>query len=278
MSPLSRSTQPKGGSRQGRRALRKVTTKVRRTFPTASPLDLKRPLHQPAHSSATGERIALTCVLVQKPPSLSSTAPIHPWTVIETAFRVSGSGANGAHDLTNRSSRDRFAARLTRYRVPPRRAATRPGLTQVLGLTPHIMQTFEIWQPTREAPDFLFGAWVLHLGTNHMRVVCDAHFGNDKCPVFAFGPVEAIRITNDALPAWDPALNATRPLGKPFLKIVNSIWANGVRDYGEPLSHYCIISADCSVELLSEREPELRWVRASEIDALFEAGLKLGEA
>ena len=36
--------------------------------------------------------------------------------------------------LTIRSSRDRFAARLTRYRVPPRRAATRPGLTQVLGL------------------------------------------------------------------------------------------------------------------------------------------------
>ena len=36
------------------------------------------------------------------------------------------------HCLTMRSSRDRFAARLTRYRVPPRRAATRPGLTQVL--------------------------------------------------------------------------------------------------------------------------------------------------
>ncbi len=35
--------------------------------------------------------------------------------------------------LTIRSSRDRFAARLARYRVPPRRAATRPGLTQVLG-------------------------------------------------------------------------------------------------------------------------------------------------
>ena len=34
--------------------------------------------------------------------------------------------------LTIRSSRDRFAARLTRYLVPPRRAATRPGLTQVL--------------------------------------------------------------------------------------------------------------------------------------------------
>jgi hypothetical protein len=35
--------------------------------------------------------------------------------------------------LTIRSSRDRFAARLTRYRVPPRRAAALPGLTQVLG-------------------------------------------------------------------------------------------------------------------------------------------------
>ena len=38
-----------------------------------------------------------------------------------------------APHLTSRSSRDRFAARLARYRVPPRRAATRPGLTQVLG-------------------------------------------------------------------------------------------------------------------------------------------------
>ena len=37
----------------------------------------------------------------------------------------------GAH-LTIRSSRDRFAARLTRYRVPQRRAATQSGLTQVL--------------------------------------------------------------------------------------------------------------------------------------------------
>ena len=34
--------------------------------------------------------------------------------------------------LTSRSSRDRFAARLARYRVPPRQAAARPGLTQVL--------------------------------------------------------------------------------------------------------------------------------------------------
>ena len=40
---------------------------------------------------------------------------------------------DGAH-LTIRSSRDRFAARLTRYRVPQRRAATQSGLTQVLGL------------------------------------------------------------------------------------------------------------------------------------------------
>ena len=35
--------------------------------------------------------------------------------------------------LTIRSSRDRFAARLTRYRVPHRRAAAQSGLTQVLG-------------------------------------------------------------------------------------------------------------------------------------------------
>ena len=35
--------------------------------------------------------------------------------------------------LTNRSSRDRFAASLMRYRVTHRSAAARPGLTQVLG-------------------------------------------------------------------------------------------------------------------------------------------------
>ena len=38
---------------------------------------------------------------------------------------------DGAH-LTIRSSRDRFAARLMRYRVAHRRAAKRSGLTQVL--------------------------------------------------------------------------------------------------------------------------------------------------
>ncbi len=37
--------------------------------------------------------------------------------------------------LTIRSSRDCFAARLARYRVPQRRAATQSGLTQVLGGT-----------------------------------------------------------------------------------------------------------------------------------------------
>ena len=42
-------------------------------------------------------------------------------------------GLPAGSGLTIRSSRDRFAARLARYRVPPRRAATRPGLTQVLG-------------------------------------------------------------------------------------------------------------------------------------------------
>ena len=35
--------------------------------------------------------------------------------------------------LTSRSSRDRFAASLMRYRVTQRSAAARPGLTQVLG-------------------------------------------------------------------------------------------------------------------------------------------------
>ena len=40
---------------------------------------------------------------------------------------------SGRWHLTIRSSRDRFAARLTRYRVPPRQAAARSGLTQVLG-------------------------------------------------------------------------------------------------------------------------------------------------
>jgi hypothetical protein len=34
--------------------------------------------------------------------------------------------------LTSRSSRDRFAARLMRYRVAHRRAAAQSGLTQVL--------------------------------------------------------------------------------------------------------------------------------------------------
>jgi hypothetical protein len=37
--------------------------------------------------------------------------------------------------LTSRSSRDRFAARLMRYRVAQRRAATQSGLTQVLDLS-----------------------------------------------------------------------------------------------------------------------------------------------
>ena len=140
------------------------------------------------------------------------------------------------------------------------------------------MQSFEIWQPIPDAPDFLHGAWVLHLGVNHLLVVCDGHFQNGKCPVFAFGPVEAIQVYDDSLPTWPPELAATQPRDKPFLKVANSTWAQKVRDYDNPLSHYCVISGDCCVELLSEGDPQLRWATAAEIDALFDAGLKLGEA
>ena len=140
------------------------------------------------------------------------------------------------------------------------------------------MQYFEIWQPIPDAPDFLHGAWVLHLGVNHSLVVCDGHFPNDKCLVFAFGPVVAIQIYDETLPCRPPELAATQPKGKPFLKVANSAWAQKAKDYDNPLSHYCIISGDCCVELLSERDPELRWVSAAEVDALFDAGLKLGEA
>ena len=56
--------------------------------------------------------------------------------------------------LTNRSSRDRFAARLTRYRLPQRRAATQSGLTQVLGATMNMPLLIAIC--TMPVPGFLF--------------------------------------------------------------------------------------------------------------------------
>lgn len=147
-----------------------------------------------------------------------------------------------------------------------------------MGLTPHVMQSFELWQPIPDAPDLLYGAWVLQLGTNHLLVVCDGHFSNGRCPVFAFGTVEALRIYDEASHRWDPELATTQPKGRPFLRVANSNWAKMVRDFGDPLSHYCIIAGDYCVELLSEEAPELRWATPAEIDALFDAGLKLGEA
>ncbi|MBU8976878.1 hypothetical protein JI752_012060 [Lysobacter sp. MMG2] len=140
----------------------------------------------------------------------------------------------------------------------------------------HDMQSFEVWEPLPDAPDFLHGAWVLHLGTNHLLVVCDGHFRNGKCPVLVFGPVESIQIHDDTLPTWDPQLAATQPGGRPFLKVANSAWAQKVGAFRGPLSHYCILSGDCCVELLSEHSPQVRWTTAAEIESLFGAGLDLG--
>ncbi len=57
--------------------------------------------------------------------------------------------------LTIRSSRDRFAARLARYRVPPRRSATRSGLTQVLGAMAVNLASLEDYQ----CSEYLASQW-----------------------------------------------------------------------------------------------------------------------
>ena len=59
------------------------------------------------------------------------------WQILASTWSARAPAATqtaGFMRLTIRSSRDRFAARLMRYRVAQRRVAQRPDLTQVLGL------------------------------------------------------------------------------------------------------------------------------------------------
>jgi hypothetical protein len=143
------------------------------------------------------------------------------------------------------------------------------------------MQRFEIWRPIGQNQDFLHGAWVVQPGANSLLVVCDGPFGNGKCLVLAFGPIEEVHIREEFARDWPPALEATRPSGQPFLKVSQSEWAassNRMARFSDQLTHYCIISGDCCIEILAQADPTTKWAEASAIDTLFEMGLSIGEA
>ena len=150
------------------------------------------------------------------------------------------------------------------------------------------MQSFELWHPVSDAPEFLSGAVAVQAGYNELLIVCDGQFQTGKCLILSFGSTEAFHVYEEFAHRWEPESGLESPPKSsgsrypfPFLKIVNSSWAansNHARTFGEIPTHYCVLSLGHFVDILSLHPPQIRWATATEIDSLFDRALQLGEA
>ena len=143
------------------------------------------------------------------------------------------------------------------------------------------MQHFEAWKPIPQVPDYLSGAFVVLAGANQASVICDGQFGNGKCLVLKFRRIEEVLITEEFARDWPKDLAASRPGTVPLLIVKESDWAQGssqMATFGNPLQHYCIVSADCCVDILAPEPPSVAWAEPSAIDSLFAQAEALGEA
>ncbi len=150
------------------------------------------------------------------------------------------------------------------------------------------MQSFELWHPVPDIPEFLAGAVVLQVGYNELLVVCDGQFQGGKCLILSFGATEAFHVYEEFAHRWEPEAGLDSPPKSPgsrytfpFLKIINSSWAadsNRARTFADVPTHYCILSLGYFVDVLSLHPPQVRWADPAEIDLLFDRALHLGEA
>jgi hypothetical protein len=143
------------------------------------------------------------------------------------------------------------------------------------------MQQFEAWKPVSYVPDYLSGAFVVLASANQASVICDGQFETGKCLVLKFGRIEEVLITEEFAREWPAELAASRPGTVPLLIVRDSEWAKGssqVATFGNALHHYCIVSADCCVDVLAPDPPSVAWAAPSAVDALFAQAEALGEA
>ena len=150
------------------------------------------------------------------------------------------------------------------------------------------MQSFELWHPVSDVPEFLAGAFVVQLGSEGMLVVCDGQFQTGDCAVLAFESPEAVLVHEEFAHKWEPETGLESPpksagsqFAVPFLKILDSSWAANSRRataFEEVPTHYCIISLDNAVDVLSMYPPTVRWASPSAVNELFDLASQLGEA
>ena len=150
------------------------------------------------------------------------------------------------------------------------------------------MQSFELWYPTPDVPEFLAGAFVAQRDAEGMLVVCDGEFENGRCAVLAFDHPEAVVVHEEFAHQWPLGADLGMPprskgsqFAFPFLMIVNSEWAKNCRRFAafdELPIHYCIISLDNAVDILSIDPPKVLWASPDEINELFDLASRLGEA
>ena len=145
------------------------------------------------------------------------------------------------------------------------------------------MQSFELWHPTTDIPEYLSGAVVLQPGHNELFVICDGEFKNGKCLVLSFGFTEAFHVYDHAAYPQQYMKDSNEPQRPksgeytfPFLKVLNSNWAIGSSQtylFDDTPTHYSVFSLTYCVDVLCSHEPTIHWVNPSDINALFDTVL-----
>jgi|SRR4249919_3847665 len=148
------------------------------------------------------------------------------------------------------------------------------------------MQTFEPWHPVCDVPEFLVGIFVVQPHSNCVKIVCDGQFANGQLLVLRFDQFEAVFAHEEFAHQWPGETG--RPVlpmspGEhwtfPFLIVANSYWAassNQARDFGRTPTHYCILSGNDIVDILSFLPPQALWASVEETESLLQAVEQLG--
>ena len=148
------------------------------------------------------------------------------------------------------------------------------------------MQSFERWYPVPDVPSHLAVAVALQSRGDEWRVICGP-FSSGQCLVLCFDTADALLAQEECEHRWEPEEGLASPPKSgggeytfPFLKIRDSAWAAGSRRaqyFGQTPTHFCVVSLDCIVDILSVHPPQVRWMALEELDAMVDRIQALGD-
>lgn len=143
------------------------------------------------------------------------------------------------------------------------------------------MQIFKPWLPVEKIPERLYEVFSLHHSGEAVTLLCHGDFENERILLIQFNSFQAVMIHDEFAHKW-PGESDTIVLPKspnsswtfPFLQVENSIWAANSEwalTYSDLPQHFCVISANSIVDVLSLKSPRINWITADKAKLVLQA-------